>query len=237
MRLSHASGVLLASVLLLPASSRAQEGPLSLDELSRIFASGGDVAGWDEYQVPQFVAEYYGSRATPAILQLLELPTTRARFYLQLEALTAAGYAKLRVPVSVLVPYARGDRGRDLLPIQAEILQHRATLALTGHPEPALVSFWEEVARDSAPLMRQHAAPGFACALGSAAAIHIDRAAMDSDRVVRAVAQRVRTRFQEEGARARVCYGFERDSARVHPNRVTPPLLAAARRRLGEIPR
>jgi hypothetical protein len=219
-----------------PATATPQGSPLTVEQLAAIFGSGGDIAGWDEYQVPQFVAEYYGRRATDAIAAILRMPTTRTTYYVQLEALTAAGYDKLSVDVSLIEPFARGDRVRSLPPAMAEVFQHRALMALTGRPSSGLSPFWDSLQNHPSEMVRQYAVMGLACSIGPAALDRIaPRIASDTE-IVSLAAQRADSELRSRGRFARVCYGLPRDSASTLPNRVSEDLLARARRYLGRLP-
>jgi len=66
----------------------AQGKGLTVEQLTRIYMSGGDVMGWDEFDVPEFVAAAYGQRAREAVEKLLSAPVTGDNFYTQLEAVT-----------------------------------------------------------------------------------------------------------------------------------------------------
>src|SRR4029077_9907286 len=71
-----------------------QGRPLTVSEVSSIFASGGDVAGWDEFAIPVFVAAAYGDRARLALDSILEQPSSLRNYYFKLEALPAAAYPR-----------------------------------------------------------------------------------------------------------------------------------------------
>ena len=234
---SYVVGALLFIGFALPAGRSVGQGrPISVDELTRVLLSGGDVAGWDEFDVPRFVAGHYGARAAAAVTSILRLPPDRGTFYLQLEALTAAGYPKVGIPVEIILPFAHAVGFERLPPVMAEILRQRAVMALAGHPDPSLLSFWETIVQDSSPMIRQFAPLGMACTLGAAGADRVNSRRDDSHHVVREAVGHAESELRTRGSSARVCFGLPRDSVLILPGEATPEMLERARRFIGVLP-
>lgn len=210
----------------------AQARPLTVQELSVIFLSGGDVAGWDEFDVPEFVAASYGSRAKQAILAILGQPSTYNNYYLQLEALTTAQYGRVDVPVGVLMEFASGAKGGNV----GGVLRHRAMLALRMRADPSLTAFWLQTAHDPDASFRQLAAAGLACSLGDSAIAYLASLRADTNKAVARVADFYDREQRAKEPTALACGGRVTRSLSVSfPPSVRPELArrgASIRRRI-----
>jgi hypothetical protein len=227
------SGLLLAVTTGNPSTGFPQGRRLTISEVRTIFASGGDVVGWDEFDVPEFIAAVYGSRATAAIVEILREPSTQDNYYFQLEALTAAQYGRVAIPTPLVMEYATGQRGGNV----GGVLQHRATMALAQRPDPALVTFWLELERSKDASFRQLAAAGIACALGSEAVPHLSRMRTDSTKAVAQVAEFYLTGYARGRGTAKWCGGTAtREEASQTPVHVRSDLLERGRPILEKVP-
>jgi hypothetical protein len=215
----------LAFVLMcgLASESRAQTRSLSVRELAHIYESGGDTFGWDEFDVPEFVAATYGGRARAAIVTILSEPSTAENYYLQLEALTTAQYARVGVPVETIIPYARGAKGSSV----GGVLRHRATMALSMRADSTLQDFWLQVSRNPDPSFRQLAAAGLSCALGTAALPHLSAMRTDESPAVSRVADFYFREHTTKGQEALACGGtVSRELSFTFPQTLRPELRA-----------
>lgn len=213
----------VATLMVLGASPivvAAQEGrPLTVAELSEIYGSGGDVGGWDEFDIPEFVAAAYGARARSAVLQILEEPSSNGFSYFQLEAVTTAQYGRVGVPVAALLSFAA--RVRDA----TGVIRQRTLIALSMKPDTGLKDLWLEVAREKQPSFRQVAAGGLACALGNGATEHLERMTRDSSDAVARVATFHLRELRTKGDLALSCGGkVTRRGAPSYPNQLRPHL-------------
>jgi len=210
-----------------------QGPPVSVDQIARIFASGGDVAGWGEFDVPEFVAAAYGARARNAIVAILREASTPGNYHLQLEALTTAQYERVGVPVAVLLDYALGRRGQEV----GGVLRQRAVAALAMRPDTGLRDFWLEIERDPDASIRQFAPAGLSCALGVAASPHLERLTADSDSGVGAVARFYRQQASTMGPSMKACGGrLRRVEAMIFPVVIRASLMERGAVILKEIP-
>jgi len=211
----------------------AQGRPLTVRELSEIYFSGGDVGGWDEFDVPEFVSVAYGARSREAILAILAESSSGENYYLQLEALTTAQYARVGVPTHVVMQYATGAKGsRD-----GGVLRHRAMIALRMRADPTLKGFWLEVAKDPDPSFRQVAAAGLSCALGVKAIPHLASLRSDSKPAVVRVAEFYHQEHSTKGTGALACGGrVSRGMIATFPSELRPELRQRAETILRRIP-
>jgi len=222
----------LCSVLWFVNPLTAQSRPLTVQELSEIFWSGGDVAGWDEFDVPEFVAASYGVRAKHAVLMILAESSTSDNYYLQLEALTTAQYERVGVPVGIIREFAIGAKGSSV----RGVLRHRAMLALTMRPDPSLREFWLQVAQNPDPSFRQLAAAGLACSLGDSAVAHLALLRADTNQAVARVADFHHREQRDKASAALACGGrVTRALASAFPSSLRPDLArrgASIRKRI-----
>lgn len=232
---SKVSTVAIA-LLTLSTGSVAQRRPLTVEEVTRIFNSGGDRIGWDEFDVPEFVAAAYGPRARSALLTILEEPSTQENYYLQLEALTAAQYPRIGVPLGPVLEYANGTRGERLPPELRGIVRQRAIKALSTHPDRSLVPFWMELLEDPNPMFRQFVPFGLSCAVGEEAMGELARLVTSSDSVLARLADRAKRELAGRGPDAMVCGTAARLTALDHPRVMRPALREAGQHILREIP-
>ncbi len=225
----HLAAVLLPALFTLaigsPVELRGQGRPLTLDQLTQIYGSGGDTYGWDEFDIPEFVAAAYGPRAKQAVIAILTEPSRVENYYLQLEALTTAQYPKVGVPQSLIMGYADGQRTSRLPSTLSGLLRYRALSSLSMIPDQSLVGFWQDRLKDGDPNVRQMAVRGLACALGEGATTPLSNASTDPDSSVKRVAAFYREEFRTRGANARSCGGRStRIEALEFPQEVRPGL-------------
>ena len=226
-----------AVMIALGSTLQAQRRPLSVDQLRVIFLSGGDVYGWDEYDVPEFVAAAYGARAKNAVIAILRDRSTEENYYLQLEALTTAQYPKLGVPLGLLLEYVEGGRTAQLPLTLRGLLRHRALASLSMMPEPFLVPFWQARLKEDDPSARQMAVRGLACALGDGAMPYLAPSLTDPDSSVKRVAVFYRQEFVSRGINARACGGrHTRAETLDAPTEIRPGLRRMADNILRKIP-
>ena len=222
----------LSLVLWLSQPLVAQARPLTVQELSQIFVSGGDLAGWDEFDVPEFVAASYGPRAKQAILAILAQPSTSNNYYLQLEALTTAQYGRVGVPVGVIMQFASGAKGANV----GGVLRHRAMLALTMRADRTLTAFWLQTAQDPDASFRQLAAAGLACSSGDSAVAYLSSLRADTSEAVARVADYHDREQRTKGPAALACGGrVTRSLSESFPPNLRPELArhgASIRRRI-----
>jgi len=219
----------------LPIAVNGQGRPLTVAEVTQVFYSGGDEAGWDEFMVPKFVAAAYGPRAKSALEEILREPSTPQNYYVQLEALTAAQYPRVGVSTDIVRLFAGHGKSMSLPPEISGILRQRAIKALSTHPDPNLTSFWDSLASDPNPMFRQFVAFGIACALGDDARARLQTLASTNDSV--AVRQSNRA-LQElgKGASGRVCGESTRLGAPTFPADLPENLRLRGRGLLQRIP-
>jgi hypothetical protein len=231
-------GVGVLHMLSFPQAGQGQGGPpITVHDLVQIFASGGDSPGWDEFDVPEFVAAAYGRRAKSAIETILRQPSSVDNYYLQLEALTTARYARVDVSMGLLMEYVNGERGGNSEPVLQGILRRRALTALTMRPDPALGAFWLQRMSTADVLDRQTAAAGLACSLGAPATPHLMRLEGDADTTVARVAKHYGAQIRSDGDRALACGGrVSRRDAPGFPSRMPDRLRDRARAILERVP-
>jgi hypothetical protein len=218
--------------MMAPHTKATQGRALTVDEVRSVFASGGDVFGWDEFDVPEFLAAAYGRRLHGALVAILSESSTVENYYYQLEALTTAQYARTGVPVGLLLDYASGRRGVGV----GGVLRHRAMLALSMRADSTLTSFWLQQMSSSETSFRQLAAAGLSCAIGPAALGHLEGMKEDVPAVAR-VARFYLDEHRSRGRDARACGGrVTRERASVFPDHVRPDLLRIGRPVLERIP-
>lgn len=211
----------------------AQGRSLTVSELTQIYASGGDVAGWDEFDVPEFVAAAYGVRARDAVLAILEAPATPENYYLQLEALTTAQYPRVGVPTSVILEYAAGSKPG----VNRGVLRHRAIMALSMRTDAGLTGFWIELSNNPEPSFRQLAAAGLSCVLGSEGVPHLAQLRADSKQAVANVADFYHREHTTKGAEALACGGrVSRSLVGTFPSELRPELRQRGDAMLRRIP-
>jgi len=175
---------------------------ISSSNVKRVFASMGD-PGWDEFDVPEFLAAAFGRRVGAALDSILSEPATPENYYYQLGALTAAGFARTGVPVDRILAFATGQKGSNI----GGVLRHRAVMALQSRADPGLVQFWLNVSQERGVSFRELAAGGLACALGPGALVHLEAMQQDPSPEVRNVASFYMREFTTKGAGAHSCAG------------------------------
>jgi hypothetical protein len=212
----------LACVVCFQDAALASQGrALTVSELSVVFESGGDTPGWDEFDIPEFVAAVYGGRAREAIVRILSQPSAPENYHLQVDALTTAQYGRVGVPANLLMEYASGARGGSV----GGVLRHRAIRALSMRPDPSLMDFWLHVSKDPGPSFRQLAAAGLSCALGQDALPHLDALRADSSADVARVADFYSREHKSKGTAALACGGrVSRALAATFPAHLRPEL-------------
>lgn len=235
--MNHATRLLLALVTLpvalgLPRRLDAQDRPLSVEQITKILESGGE----DDFDMPEFVAAAYGPRARPALESILERPSTRANFLLQLAALTAAQYPRVGVRTALLLDYVEGPRLSAIPVAIREVLRTRALKALSTQPDPSLQGFWMKLQTHPTPLYRQFAPFGLACSIGTTALPDLEAMSRGVDSVLVRQANRALHELVERGTEGRICGRVSRGEAPQFPREVRPGLMARGQRFLSEIP-
>jgi len=215
-----------------PSRLIAQARALTVEQITRILQSGGE----DDFDMPEFVAAAYGPRAKPGLEVILERPSARASFFLQLAALTAAQYPRIGIRQDLLLDYATGPRLRSLPAELREVLRTRAIKALSTQPDPSLRGFWIQLQAHPTALYRQFAPFGLACAVGSAALPDIEALSHGVDSVLLRQANRALREFAERGTEARICGRVSRGEAPEFPREIRPGLRARGEQFLREIP-
>jgi hypothetical protein len=211
----------------------AQVRGLTVEEVRMVFASGGDVRGWDEFDIPEFVAAAYGSRAKAALISLLNEPSTAENYFVQLLALTTAQYGRVDIPDHVVLDFATGRKGAAV----GGVLRHRALMALRMRPNPDLREFWVELSGDRDPSYRQAAAGGLACALGMDAAPQLNALSADPNPAVARVADFYIAELTTKGPAALACGGkTTRTEAATFPWALRPELRAKGAMFLQRVP-
>jgi len=215
-----------------PSKLSAQDRALSVEQITRIFESGGE----DDFDMPEFVAAAYGPRAKPGLELILDRPSSRANFLIQLAALTAAQYPRIGIRQDLLLDYATGPRLRSLPAELREVLRTRAIKALSTQPDASLRGFWVQLQAHPTALYRQFAPFGLACAVGTAALPDLEAMSQGVDSVLLRQAKRALGEFTARGSEARVCGRVSRGEAPAFPREIRPGLLSRGERFLREIP-
>jgi hypothetical protein len=210
----------------------AQDRALSVDQVTRMLTSGPE----DDFDMPEFVAAAYGPRAKPGLELILEHPSERANFLIQLAALTAAQYPRIGIRQDLLLDYATGPRLRSLPAELREILRTRAMKALSTQPNASLRDFWAHLQAHPTALYRQFVPFGLACSVGTAALPDLEAMSHGVDSVLLRQASRALREFAERGAEARVCGRASRGDAPEFPREIRPGLMARGEHFLREIP-
>ena len=220
------------SFLTIPCRTLAgQQSPLSVGQLVQIFESGGDVPGWGEFDIPEFVAAAYGQRARNAAIWILTQPSSAQNYNHQLEALTLGQYDRVDIPTSILVDYAmaHGQAGG--------VLRQRAISSLSMRPDSNLVAFWLQIMSDSDGSIRQFAPAGLSCAKGAAAMADIRRLLVDTNSLVVSVAAFYVRELSIADTAGRACGGrYTRTEARIVPATLRPTLRVRGAALLRRIP-
>src|SRR5882672_10151865 len=205
-----------------PSRVTTQQRALSVDEVTQILLSGSE----DDFDMPEFVAAAYGPRAKAALDLILERPSERGTFVLQLAALTAAQYPRIGVRQDLLLDYATGPRLRSLPTELREVLRTRALKALSTQPDASLRDFWLQLQSHPTALYRQFTPFGLACALGATAVPDLEAMSQGTDSTLVRQASRALREFAERGADARVCGPASRAEAAQFPREIRPALLS-----------
>jgi len=235
--MSRATLFLLLLMIALVASgdasdASAQDRPLSVDQVTRMLASGPE----DDFDMPEFVAAAYGPRAKPALELILEGTSARTNFFIQLAALTAAQYPRIGIRQDLLIDYATGPRLRSLPAELREVLRTRAIKALSTQPDSSLQGFWLQLQTHPTAFYRQFAPFGLACSVGTAALPDLEAMSHGADSVLLRQASRALREFAERGTEARVCGRASRGEAPEFPREIRPALMARGEQFLREIP-
>ena len=232
------AALLLLMLMVAPMALRlrsrlsAQGRELSVEQITRMLQFGGE----DDFDMPEFVAAAYGPRAKPGLEVILERPSARATFLLQLAALTAAQYPRIGIRQDLLLDYATGPRLRSLPSELREVLRTRAIKALSTQPDPSLQAFWIQLQAHPTALYRQFVPFGLACAVGSAALPDLEALSHGVDSVLSRQANRALRELAERGTEARICGRASRGEAFEFPREIRPGLRVRGEQFLREIP-
>lgn len=211
---------------------QVQQRALTADEVERIIRAGPE----DDLQIPEIIAALYGPRAKRGLEALLNRPSSRESFLLQLSALTTAQYPRVGIKLDILKDYASGNRLSSLPTGLAQILRTRAFKALSTQPDPELRDFWLQLRSHPVRLYRQFVPFGLACAVGLSSLPDLEQLRQGTDTALRRQAEKVTREFAAKGALAQVCGGATRDDAPQYPQTLPPALTERSERLRREIP-